>query len=152
VNPIKFTGPDLADVTQGGFQNYIGGWSKVLICTWVGGPTDNEVVGSGGHASKSICDLFYQRDTELRFYFEPRGNLKYNIASSNATASQLGVTSTRTRIPPILDFTSRKLTSRFIHTSSTWTSRNTICHTSIFPFIIHSNSTSSVRNQSTHSK
>lgn len=93
VNPIKFSGPDIEAIgNSAGFQENIGGWSKVMIYTWVGGPIDNETVGGAdpSRQTKAKCDLFTQTTREYKYYFEPRADLLYNISSSNATGSQLG--------------------------------------------------------------
>lgn len=99
VNRLTFSGSDVDSQQNAGFQENIGGWTKILMCTWVGGPCDNEVLGGDPATSrqtKGKCDLFLQVDREYKFYFEPRGELLYNIASSNATAAMVGVESINT--------------------------------------------------------
>lgn len=94
-NGKQFSGPDLSNNTdQAGFPELIGGWSKVLLFSWIGGPVDNEVVGAGGAQSKAICDLFMQLDVSQKFWFEPRAQNMYNISSSNTTTAQLGYDAT----------------------------------------------------------
>jgi len=94
VNPKKFNGADLSTSATTGYQENIGGWTKFLLFSWVGGPIDDNVVGAGAHQSKAQCDLYVQADITQKFYFEPRGEQLYNIASSNATGNQLGVETT----------------------------------------------------------
>jgi len=96
VNKISFDGTDVGELaTDTGFQQYIGGWTKVLLFSWVGGPIDNELVEeASARQTKANCDLFWQSDLEYKFYFEPRAKLQYNIASSNATVNQLGLETT----------------------------------------------------------
>nr|QXP07715.1 MAG: putative capsid protein [Arizlama virus] len=73
-----------------GYTDLIGRWTKMLVFTWVGGPIDDSTTGTEGKQSKSIADLFMQCDMTYKFWCEPGCPPLYNIASSNATANQLG--------------------------------------------------------------
>jgi len=81
---------------SGPYPDLIGKWSKVLLFTWVGGPVDTNTVDGNAKQSKAQCDLFVQVDTTVHFHTEPGNALMYNIASSNATTSQLGQDTTNT--------------------------------------------------------
>jgi len=95
MNKISFDGTDLENDNNTGFQECIGGWTKMLMFSWVGGPIDNELVeDANSRQTKANCDLFWQSDSEMKFYFEPRAKLQYNISSSNTTTSQLGIETT----------------------------------------------------------
>lgn len=69
----------------------IGGWTKILLFNWVGGPVDTGAVADGKQ-SKGKPTLALQWDTEYRWYFERCPGLLYTICSSNATANERGTT------------------------------------------------------------
>lgn len=86
----KFDSADIVNADDvGGIADLIGGWTKVLLVTWIGGPVDNSTTGGSSFQSKAIADLFIQTDRTVKFYFEPNSILKYQITSSNVTTDQL---------------------------------------------------------------
>lgn len=70
----------------------LGKWSKLLMFTWVGGPVDTGLA-SDAKQSKSNNTLAVQYESEFRWYFERRTDHLFTIASSNATATEKGISS-----------------------------------------------------------
>lgn len=69
------------------YMEGIGGWSKVVLCTWVGGPVDTGNL-TENKQSKSACTLAVQVDSYIKFYYELDFTPLLNVASSNATSNE----------------------------------------------------------------
>jgi hypothetical protein len=65
-------------------KELIGGWTKIILFSWVGGPVDT-ALQTDQKQSKATCDLFLQWDVDFRFHYEPASTLQYNVGSSNQT-------------------------------------------------------------------
>lgn len=69
------------------YMEGIGGWSKVLLFSWVGGPVDTGNLADNKQ-SKSACALAVQVDSYIKYYYELDPTPLLNIASSNATGTE----------------------------------------------------------------
>nr|WAE42676.1 MAG: capsid protein [Cressdnaviricota sp.] len=52
----------------GGATEWLRGWSKVLLFSWVGQPNDD---GTTAHQGKAKCDLFVEVDVTVKYHFQP---------------------------------------------------------------------------------
>jgi len=59
---------------------WVRGWTKYLLFSWVGMPVDD---GTTANQGKAVCDLFIQCDLTVKFHFEPGVGPLYNLRFSN---------------------------------------------------------------------
>lgn len=79
--------------SSGAYPEGIGGWTKVLAFTWVGGPVDTGKL-SDVDQSKAANTLALQWDTVKKWWYEHNSTPLHTIASSNATGDEKGFTDT----------------------------------------------------------
>lgn len=77
----------------GDYATGIGGYTKFILFSWVGGPVDTGLITDVSQ-SKSNPDLFVEYDMDYRFYFEPQAAPLYAIGSSNASTDMKGAATT----------------------------------------------------------
>ena len=59
---------------------FLRGWSKVILFSWVGMPVDDGTLANQG---KAKCDLYYQDDVTCRYHFTPGSQKMVNFAYSD---------------------------------------------------------------------